>query len=76
MHIDKIYSQQKATQMLRREHSIRSLGDTYQVHMSSTHANALVEKVEGRLNNFRLGKQIRHLIIFCFNFYDDICQHT
>ena len=34
--------------------------------------NALVEDGEEGLNNFRvrnLGKQIRHLIIFCFNFW-------
>ena len=36
MHIDKVYSQQKATQMLRGEHSTRPLGDTYQVQMSGT----------------------------------------
>ena len=36
MHIDQIYSQQKATQMLRGEYSTRPLGDTYQVQMSGT----------------------------------------
>ena len=36
MHIDQIYSQQNATQMLSREHSTRPLGDTYQVQMSGT----------------------------------------
>ena len=35
MHVDKIYSQQKTTQMLRREHSTRPLGDTYQVQKIS-----------------------------------------
>ena len=34
---DKIYSQQKATQLLRGEHSTRPMGDTYQVQMSGTH---------------------------------------
>ena len=34
---DRIYLQQKATQMLREEHSTRSLEDTYQAQMSGTH---------------------------------------
>ena len=38
MHIDKIYSQQKAKQMRRGEHSTWPLqGDTYQEQMSDTH---------------------------------------
>ena len=37
MHVDRIYLQQKVTQMLRGEHSTRSLGDTHQVQMSGAH---------------------------------------
>ena len=37
MHIDRIYLQQKATQMLRGEHSTRSLVDAYQAQMSHAH---------------------------------------
>ena len=42
-------------------------------------ANALVEEVEGRLNNFKVGKKIRHLVIFGFNFslcmrFVNICE--
>ena len=48
-----MYLQQKATQMLREEHSTRSLGDTYQAQMSRAHPK-LVEVGEGRLNNFRV----------------------
>ena len=75
LHIDRIYLQQKATQMLRREHSTRSLGDTYQVQMSGTHPK-LASKCHGgnrgaRVENFgvrNLREQIRHLTVFCFNF--------
>ena len=68
MHIqfDRIYLQQKATQMLREEHSTRSLGDTYQAQIlvptQNWLPNALVEEGGGgRVQNLRvtnLGKQI------------------
>ena len=70
--------------MLRGEHSNRSLGDTYQAQMFGAHAK-LASKCPGGgrgggggLNNFRVrnsGKQIRHSIIFRFNFHSDISQH-
>ena len=76
MHIDRIYSQQKETQMMGKEHSTRSLGDSGTLakykRLAPTQnrlpTNALVEEVEVGLNNLGLGKQITHLIGFCFNF--------
>ena len=65
--------------MLRGEHSNRSLGDTYQAQMFIAHPK-LASKCPGGgrgggggggVNNFRVrnsGKQIRHSIIFRFNF--------
>ena len=53
MHIDRIYSQQKTTQMLRGKHSTHPLEEIYQVKMFSVHTklnrlpNGLVEEVEG-----------------------------
>ena len=53
MHTDRIYSQQKTTQMLRGRHSTHPLEEIYQVKMFGVHTrlnrlpNALVEEVEG-----------------------------
>ena len=55
MHIDRTYSQHKATQMLRGKHSTRPLKE-----------NALVKEVEEGLNNFRVRKTNLILNYFLF----------
>ena len=52
MHIDRIYLQQKATQMLKREHSKHKC----LVPTQNWLPNAVVEEREGGLNNFRVRK--------------------
>ena len=75
-----MYLQQKATQMLiKGRHSTWPLGDTYQVQMSG------IGLQMPWWRNWRegwiilgLGKQIRHLVIFYFNFlwwqFVNICE--
>ena len=57
MHIDKIYSQQKATKMLRGKHSTRPLEGIYQVKMFGVHTKLKEGGSGGRvINNFRVRK--------------------